>query len=69
MKRTKKQVEDRMVELVGNDRFFGQCRTWADYEALAGVRDRNEFWAGKTEAQAKADMIKLIRWRVERGEL
>jgi hypothetical protein len=43
--------------------------TWGQKEQLAGVVDRNSFWAGKTEAQVVTELRSLILQRVLLGEI
>lgn len=55
-----------------------QCRTWDALEAAAGIDDHSGFWCSggtltprgcKTEDEARAEVRRLIRARVARGEL
>lgn len=43
--------------------------TYGQLEAAAGVTDREAFWAGKDETQARAELKRMILDRVIRGEL
>jgi hypothetical protein len=51
------------------DRLWFHAPTYADVEALAGVTDRDAFWKGKTEDEARAALREMIRARVASGEL
>lgn len=63
----KKRRKDSVASVV--DFLWWGVNTWGEKEKLAGVTDRNAFWEGKTEEQARAALRELIRERVVRGEL
>jgi len=45
---------------------LGDVRTYGQLEALAGISDRDGFWAGhRSEASARAALTDLVRARVE----
>lgn len=46
-----------------------RASTWGEKERLAGITDRNAWWEGKTLEQAGAELQRLIRERIARGEL
>lgn len=58
---TKKQAE----EVAG--RIAHRAVTYGQLEAAAGITDREAFWKGKTEEQARAELRRLILGRVLAG--
>lgn len=62
---TKKRDTDTQAEA---DRIVWRCVSYGQLEAAAGITDREAFWKGKTEEQARAELRRLILDRVRRGE-
>jgi len=47
-------------------RVLWECPTYGQLEAAAGVTDREAFWRGKTEEQARAALREMIARKLER---
>lgn len=67
MKKARKLRAAKVNERLASLRF--RHNTWSGLEMLAGVTDRDAFWKGKSEAQARIELLQMIRSRLERGEL
>lgn len=60
---TKKQIDADLARIAPRGCTYGQL------ERAAGVADRVAFWTGKTEDEGRAELRRMIRDRIQRGEL
>lgn len=64
MRKSEKQIAEQVNLLCW------QAITWGATEQLAGITDRNDFWARfRDERSARAELRRLITERVRRGEI
>jgi hypothetical protein len=58
----KEKIEARLAHVLF------QNNSWGAVERLGGITDRNAWWHGKTEAQARDELRRLIRERIVNGD-